>query len=270
MEPEKAPTVFAFLKISAETGTSVSSCVTCDSKSKSAWALDFDGQRAGQPVTLDGCFSADAPEQQIAPEVIKPLVDEFIASPRGVGCLLVYGQAEAGKESLMYGEAGARVNMTPRTLPAPGHAPQQKAPGLVLSAFRAALAALPQLAESGGPSEIHMGCVMLHMELLRDLLSPQSRVKISESQPDGVQLEGLHWQSITDVKEAEGCSSSPRRTRPYTRCRRTMASSMLATSSRRSRWRRARRRLQHPAAQDPLPCRVGRPAPSPPLGRART
>ena len=205
MEPEKAPDrVRVFLKISAETGTSVSSCVTCDSKSKSAWALDFDGQRAGQPVTLDGCFSADAPEQQIYPEVIKPLVDEFIASPRGVGCLLVYGQAEAGKESLMYGEAGARVNMTPRTLPAPGHAPQQKAPGLVLSAFRAALAALPQLAESGGPSEIHMGCVMLHMELLRDLLSPQSRVKISESQPDGVQLEGLHWQSITDVKEAEG------------------------------------------------------------------
>ena len=85
-----------------------------------------------------------------------------------------------------------------------GHAPQQKAPGLVLAAFRAALAALPQVAEAGGPSEMHMGCVMLHMELLRDLLSPQSRVKISESQTEGVQLEGLHWQSITDVKEAEG------------------------------------------------------------------
>ena len=27
-------------------------------------------------MTLDGCFSADAPEQQIYPEVIKPLVDE--------------------------------------------------------------------------------------------------------------------------------------------------------------------------------------------------
>ena len=204
-EPERAPDrVRVFLKISAETGTSVSSCVTCDSKSKTAWALDFDGQRVGQPVSLDGVFSADTPEQNVYPEVVKGLVDEFIASPRGVGCLLVYGQAEAGKETLMYGEAGARVNMTPRTLPAPGHAPQQKAPGLVLAAFRAALAALPQVAEAGGPSEMHMGCVMLHMELLRDLLSPQSRVKISESSTEGVQLEGLHWQSITDVKEAEG------------------------------------------------------------------
>ena len=49
-----------------------------------------------------------------------------------------------------------------------------------------------------------MGCVMLHMELLRDLLSPQSRVKLTESSIEGVQLEGLHWQSISDVKEAEG------------------------------------------------------------------
>ena len=47
------------------------------------------------------------------------------------------------------------------------------------------------------------------MELLRDLLSPQSRVKISESQTEGVQLEGLHWQSITDVKEAEGLLHCP-------------------------------------------------------------
>ena len=49
-----------------------------------------------------------------------------------------------------------------------------------------------------------MGCVMLHMELLRDLLSPQSRVHLIESPLDGVQLDGLHWQAITDVKEAEG------------------------------------------------------------------
>ena len=49
-----------------------------------------------------------------------------------------------------------------------------------------------------------MGCVMLHMELLRDLLSPQSRVHLTESPVEGVQLEGLHWQAITDVKEAEG------------------------------------------------------------------
>ena len=140
--------VRVFLKISSDTAQSVSSCVTCDPKTKSAWALDFDGQRAGQPVTLDGVYSADNAEQSMYPEVINNLVNEFIQSPRGVGCLLTYGQGEAGKETLMYGEAGSRINMTPRTLPAPGHAPQQRAPGLVLAAFRAALAHLPSLQET--------------------------------------------------------------------------------------------------------------------------
>jgi hypothetical protein len=145
-EPDR---VRVFLKINADAGSSVSSCVTCDSKSKSAWALDFDGQRVGSAVGLDGVFSADALESQMYPELVNSLVAEFINSSRGVGTLLVYGQAEAGKEALMYGEAGSRMNMTPRSLPAPGghQAQQQKAPGLVLAAFRAALSTLPQLAE---------------------------------------------------------------------------------------------------------------------------
>lgn len=148
-EPPKEPDrVRVFLKISAETGTSVSSCVTCDPKAKTAWALDFDGQRAGQHVALDGVYSADMTEQQLYPDVINSLVNDFIQSPRGVGCLLTYGQSEAGKETLMYGEAGSRVNLTPRCLPAPGHAPPQRAPGLVLAAFHAALAHLPVMQEA--------------------------------------------------------------------------------------------------------------------------
>ena len=139
--------VRVFLKISSDSNSSVSSCVTCDSKQQTAWALDFDGQRSGQVVTLDGVYGADAPEQSIYPDVVNNLVNEFMTRARGVGCLLVYGQAEAGKETIMYGEAGSRINMTPRTLPAPGHAPQQKAPGLVLSAFRTAIGMLPQIAE---------------------------------------------------------------------------------------------------------------------------
>ena len=67
-------------------------------------------------------------------DVVHNLVGEFMTSNRGVGCLLVYGQSEAGKEALMYGEAGSRINMTPRSLPAPCHAPQTRAPGLVLAA----------------------------------------------------------------------------------------------------------------------------------------
>ena len=61
-----------------------------------------------------------------------------------------------------------------------------------------------------------MGCVMLHMELLRDLLSPQSRVKLSESPTEGVQLDGLHWQSITDVKEVRPRAPLPPAPRPAT------------------------------------------------------
>ena len=49
-----------------------------------------------------------------------------------------------------------------------------------------------------------MACVMLHVELLKDLLSPQSAVRLSESSVEGVRLQGAHWQSIGDVKEAEG------------------------------------------------------------------
>ena len=48
--------------------------------------------------------------------------------------------------------------------------------GLVLAAFRAALAQISEHKDkTGAQQEIQMGCVMLHMELLRDLLSPQVR-----------------------------------------------------------------------------------------------
>ena len=56
---------------------------------------------------------------------------------------MTYGQADAGKEALMYGESGSRMNFTPRGLPAPGHAPAQRAPGLVLHGFRTVLSHLP-------------------------------------------------------------------------------------------------------------------------------
>ncbi|KOO27624.1 kinesin heavy chain [Chrysochromulina tobinii] len=204
-EPPREPDrLRVFLKISAETGNSVSSCVACESKSNHAWALDFDGQRAGAFVTLDGVFSQDVPETHMYPSVVQDLVNEFVTSKRGVATLMTYGQSEAGREALMYGEAGSRVNLTPRALPAPHHIQQQRAPGIVPAAFKATLAHVPTLINAGNQVEVHMGCVMLHMELLRDLLSPQSRVHLIESPLDGVQLDGLHWQAITDVKEAEG------------------------------------------------------------------
>lgn len=141
--------VRVFLKISSETGTSVSSCVACDPKSKTAWALDFDGQRQGAAVTLDGVFSADHQEASLYPDVVNQLVNDFMSSSRGVGCLMCYGQAEAGKEAIMYGEAGSRTNFTPRGLPPPGGVSQaQRQPGLVLNAFRTALSHLPVMEQA--------------------------------------------------------------------------------------------------------------------------
>jgi hypothetical protein len=145
-EPPREPDrLRVFLKISAETGNSVSSCVACESKSNHAWALDFDGQRAGAFVTLDGVFSQDVPETHMYPLVVQDLVNEFVTSKRGVATLMTYGQSEAGREALMYGEAGSRVNLTPRALPAPHHIQQQRAPGIVPAAFKATLAHVPTL-----------------------------------------------------------------------------------------------------------------------------
>ena len=47
---------------------------------------------------------------------------------------------------------------------------------------------------------VELGCALACCRWCR----LQSRVRLSESITEGVQLEGLHWQSITDVKEAEG------------------------------------------------------------------
>ncbi|KAL1529784.1 hypothetical protein AB1Y20_000718 [Prymnesium parvum] len=199
-EPER---VHVFLKISPNTARSVSSCVACDTEANTAWSLDFDGHRSGVTVPFDGVFSADQPEQVLHQAVVNRLADDFVSAAQGVACLMCYGQAQAGKETLMYGEAGSRVNFTPRGLPAPGVRPADRPEGLVQHAFRSVLSQLPMLQATGAPTTVEMACVMLHMELIKDLLSPQSRARLTESDA-GVQLEGVLWQKISDVKEAEG------------------------------------------------------------------
>jgi hypothetical protein len=109
--------------------------------------------------------------------VVDSLVRSITEQPRGVAALICCGQAEASKSALMFGETASRTAaFTPR-LPGPGQLPAAKAAGLVVHAFRSVFTQL-QLAYSqrGGPlPHVRIGCVMLHMELLRDLLSPQAR-----------------------------------------------------------------------------------------------
>lgn len=135
--------ISVFLKIGAEGAASVNSCVACDPESHTVWTLDLEGHRAGPPIALDGVFPADQAEHALFPSVADRLVSELASSTQGVGCLLCYGQAEAGKQSLLYGQASSGNNFTPRGLPAPGQrVAEQRAPGLVAYLMRALFSAL--------------------------------------------------------------------------------------------------------------------------------
>ena len=202
------------MRVAPGAGPQTSTCIGHDARA--AWALDSEGQQLGPAVTLDAVFGADQSEAGLYPEVIDHLVSDFVRAPRGVACLLCYGPADVGKAGLLYGDAGSPTNFTPRGLPPPGHRPQQRAAGLVVRAIHTCLSQLQGLSQaypSGSTpdgtrvpqaGQLQMACVMLHVELLRDLLSPQSPVRLSESAAEGVQLQGAHWQSVGDVKEAEG------------------------------------------------------------------
>jgi hypothetical protein len=185
---EELDHIRVFMRVaSGAKGSQTSSCIGHDEHA--AWALDFSGQRLGPAVTLDAVFGVDQTEAALYPEVIDHLVSDFVRAPRGVACLLCYGPADAGKASLMYGAAGSATNFTPRGLPAPGHRPQQREAGLVLRAIQTSLSQLHSLTQAypGGSTpdgtrvpqagQLQMACVMLHVELLKDLLSPQSPVR---------------------------------------------------------------------------------------------
>ena len=54
-----------FLKVSPNSGMSASSCIGTDTATNTAWSLDFDWQRAGAAITLDGVFTADQQESEL-------------------------------------------------------------------------------------------------------------------------------------------------------------------------------------------------------------
>ena len=210
---EELDRIRVFMRVVAGSGSQTSTCVGHDFRS--AWSLDFEGQRTGSATPLDGVYGVNSTEYDLYGEVVDALVADFVRAPRGVATLMTYGPAEAGKSAIMYGESGNVTNFTPRGLPAPHHQKAQRDQGLVLRTFGMVLTQLSEMSRGGDGAaaaaaaaaqagQLQMACVMLHVELFKDLLSPQSKVRLSESESEGVQLHGVHWQSIADVKEAEG------------------------------------------------------------------
>lgn len=208
---EAAERVRVFLKVGGlgltSSALTSSGCISCDEFTNTAWPLDYEGARSGPEVTFDAVFESDTPESTLYPEVVDSLVGDFVKAPHGVAALLCHGQVQAEKSLLMFGETGTKTPaFTPR-LPGPGQMTTGSRGGLVLQAFRALFSQLQMTQmkarsvdgetapSQAPPSDVRMGCAMLHMELLKDLLSPQSNVHVAESERDGPQLAGLHMQA---------------------------------------------------------------------------
>ena len=71
-----------YMRIAAAAGPQTSTCLGHDARS--AWSLDFEGQRSGPTVLLDAVFGVDQSEAALYPEVIDHLVADFVRAPRGV------------------------------------------------------------------------------------------------------------------------------------------------------------------------------------------
>ena len=91
--------IHVFLKVTGTPGASgavaLSSCISWDEHSSTAWPTDLDGQRNGPASAFDAVYGVDTPESTLYPEVVDLLVDSLVRSPRGVAALLCCGQPEA-------------------------------------------------------------------------------------------------------------------------------------------------------------------------------
>ena len=65
-----------YLKVHRMQGSPPSPCVACDERGGTAWSLDLNGQRSGEPVVLSGVWGPHQPESALSP-VVEELAHAF-------------------------------------------------------------------------------------------------------------------------------------------------------------------------------------------------
>ena len=97
------------------------------------------------------------------------------------GAIIAYGQTGSGKTYTMMGEEGETQGVIPR-------------------AIQGLFAGLN--GQENCSFTVQLGYVQVYMELLQDLLNPESRLKIREDSVEGFSLVGLTWRTVHTVSDA--------------------------------------------------------------------
>lgn len=92
------------------------------------------------------------------------------------GAIIAYGQTGSGKTYTMLGE------------------PQSDLKGLIPRALEGLFEALNK--EVNTSFAVHLAYVQIYMELVQDLLSPESRIKLREEGTEGCNIVGLTWRAV--------------------------------------------------------------------------
>ena len=172
--------------------------------------LWLSGERASGEGTLqfeyDGIFP-DSTSQTDAYEAIgRPLVDAALAGH--AACLMCYGQTGTGKTYTFGG--GECLRAASKKKKKHASARSSKAAGVAADpagAHGVVGRALRQVVEWATPrgAMVCIAYVQVYMELLQDLIRPESILALREHPELGVYVDGAHWLDATDAESA--CAS---------------------------------------------------------------
>ena len=165
---------------------------------------------------FDGILPASVPQQSVFEAVARPLVDAATAG--NSACLMCYGQTGTGK-TYTFGGGACLKSMAKSVVPVAEKqrkaVSEQKARGGVVGR------ALRQVLEWAGPRgmRVAIAYVQVYMELLQDLLRPESNVSLREHPDLGVYLDGACWKPVPTAEAAcaQVAEADARRTTAFTR-----------------------------------------------------
>ena len=165
---------------------------------------------------FDGILPASVPQQSVFEAVARPLVDAATAG--NSACLMCYGQTGTGK-TYTFGGGACLKAMAKSVVPVAEKqrkaVSEQKARGGVVGR------ALRQVLEWAGPRgmRVAIAYVQVYMELLQDLLRPESNVSLREHPDLGVYLDGACWKPVPTAEAAcaQVAEADARRTTAFTR-----------------------------------------------------